>query len=181
MLSIAANAVINGVHETKCWIVKDSSPEAQEFIISEFINFLMDVDKRRVWSEEACHADNELQQLIEIEQGRNKKSPHLAYLRNKRRVLKKYQELNCFGYNSSRYDLQIMMSIIMVVLEKKKLITAKKHSGLSVLKKGTAYFSLKFGNVHFKDLLAFTVPMPLEKYMRTWTSTEIKQVIYIIL
>ena len=176
MLSIAANAVINGKHETKCWIVKDSSLESQEFIISEFINFLLDVDKRRTVPTEINQAEIMLQHLIWKEEDKNGKSPRLSYLQKKKKVLQKYLELNCFGYNSSRYDLQIMTSIMLMVLEKQKLIKANKNSGISVLKKGTAYFSVKFGNIHFKDLLAFTVPMSLEKYMKTWTSTEVKQV-----
>ena len=68
------------------------------------------------------------------------------------------------------------MTHMLGALEKRQLIKANSSSGLSIMKKGSAYFSLKFGNVHFKDLMAFTSPMSLDKYMKTWTDNQIKQV-----
>ena len=80
------------------------------------------------------------------------------------------------GYNSAKFDLRMMMKMIIRSLEKRKIIKPTFKSGLNMLKKSGAYFSIKFANLHFKDVMAFSAPMPLAKYLKTWTTTEVKQV-----
>ena len=41
---------------------------------------------------------------------------------------------------------------------------------MKILKKTTKYFSIRFEGLHFKDLLNFTCPMSLDKYLKTWTT-----------
>ena len=50
------------------------------------------------------------------------------------------------------------------------------RKSINILKKGTAYFSLNIGRLHFKDLLNFTCRMSLDRYLKTWTSDCIKLV-----
>ena len=66
----------------------------------------------------------------------------------------------------------------MQTLETREYISPTFNSGIKILKKGTAYFSVQFCNIHFKDLMAFTCPMSLDKYLKTWTATENKMVIF---
>ena len=108
--------------------------------------------------------------------GNKGQNPLITSLKTKISILKNYLVLNVFGYNSSKYDLQILMTKIMQSLEKNEKIKPGYKSGVEILKKGTAYFSVKCGNLHFKDLKALSCPMPLDKYLKTWTANENKLV-----
>ena len=86
--------------------------------------------------------------------------------------LKVFTNLSVYGYNSSRYDLSLIFDLITKVYDE----SGMPRSSISLLKKGTSYFSCVFGKLHFKDLLNFTCPMSLDRYLKTWTSDEIKLV-----
>lgn len=149
--------------------------------MEKFLDFIL-------WAEDSAEPDpivtrsiDDFKTKIDMEKERlesigQEMSPKLSLLRSQKNSLQKYLELNVFGYNSSKYDLQILMTKIMQALENRKLIVPGKESMIKILKKGTAYFSLQFHNIHFKDLMAFTCPMSLDKYLKTWTSTENKLV-----
>ena len=89
-----------------------------------------------------------------------------------KRHLKVYTTLPIYGFNSSRYDLAIIFDLIIKVYDQPGF----DRKSVSMLKKGTSYFSCNFGSLHFKDLLNFTCPMSLDKYLKTWTSDEQKLV-----
>ena len=89
-----------------------------------------------------------------------------------KRHLKVYTTLPIYGFNSSRYDLTIIFDLIVKVYDQPGF----DRKSVSMLKKGTSYFSCNFGSLHFKDLLNFTCPMSLDKYLKTWTSDAQKLV-----
>ena len=86
--------------------------------------------------------------------------------------LKAHIQLPVYGFNSSRYDLPIIFPYLIKVIDRSEI----DRKSVSLLKKGLKYFSVKIGDLHFKDLLNFTCPMSLEKYLSTWTRSEIKLV-----
>ena len=162
-------------------MIENSSEESEVKIVDEFLDFLTWADGRAKPNQEIKSLIEKFYEEIEIEKirlGNKGQSPLIASLKSKISILKKYLFLNVFGYNSSKYDLQILMTKIMQSLEKNKKIIPGYKSGLKVLKKGTAYFSVQIGNLHFKDLMAFTCPTPLDKYLKTWTKNENKLVSY---
>ena len=159
-------------------VIDDSSRASELKIVDSFVDFILHVDQQRVLPEEVEDALLHLEHLIwseEEELGDIETSPYLTQLKQAESYLKKYSELNVFGYNSSRYDLTILMGYIIESLERRQIVTDLR-SGLQILKKGSAYFTLKFGNIIFKDLMNFTCPMNLDKYMKTWLGHSQKQV-----
>ena len=159
-------------------VIEDSSHASELNIVDSFIDFILEVDQQRVLSEQVTDELQWLDHAIwseEEELGENQSSPHLTKLKQAEAKLRKYLELNVFGYNSSRYDLKILMGYIIESLERRQIVTDLR-SGLRILKKGSAYFTIKFGNIIFKDLLGFTCPMSLDKYMKTWLGHSQKQV-----
>ena len=89
-----------------------------------------------------------------------------------RKHLEIFTTVPVYGYNSSRYDLAIIFDRIIMVADKFGL----SRSEISVLKKTNAYFSVNIKNLGFKDLINFTVRMPLDKYLRLWTENSSKLV-----
>ena len=171
LLSLSANAYLHGTHITKTWVVENDSDEAEQKIVAKFLDFLFDIEKRIIPNAQVEDSLDFLTFEYEELKADFARYPKLAKISNTKRMLNKYKELNVFGYNSGRYDLQILMQYILAELENR----GEKYS-TSLTKKGSNYFSVRIGNLHFKDLLSFTSPMPLEKYLKTWTSTESKNV-----
>ena len=89
---------------------------------------------------------------------------------NLRQHLKSHKSLPVYGFNSSRYDMQIIFDLLVKAYDQPGF--DRKSVGL--LKKGTAYFSCEFGDLHFKDLLNFTCPQSLDQYLKTWTADCMK-------
>ena len=89
-----------------------------------------------------------------------------------RQHLKTHKSLPVYGFNSSRYDMQIIFDLLVKAYDQPGF--DRKSVGL--LKKGTAYFSCEFGDLHFKDLLNFTCPQSLDQYLKTWTADCMKLV-----
>ena len=183
LLSISATAFLNGCITTKTWVIKDSTPKSELEIVEKFLDFVF-------WAEDIMEPDKnvfraieKIDVLIDYERERleslgRDKSPRLSEMIKSKRSLEIYLQFNVFGYNASKYDLQILITLIMQTLETREYISPTFNSGIKILKKGTAYFSVQFCNIHFKDLMAFTCPMSLDKYLKTWTATENKMVIF---
>ena len=49
---------------------------------------------------------------------------------------------------------------------------------VSVLKKGSKYFNVKVGSIIFVDILNFTAPCSLEKYLSQWYEGEVKKSVF---
>ena len=159
---------INGNHTSNVWTVADSSAEARLDLAKKFIQFcdsqasLMNVDPR-------IHAT--IQNLKEW----NKDPPagfdksDLFKLSN---YLKAMTTVSVYGYNSSRYDMTIIFDLIVKAFDQPGF----DRKSVSLLKKGTAYFSCQFGSLHFKDLQNFSCPISLDKYLRLWTTDCVKMV-----
>ena len=149
--------------------------------MNSFVDFILQIENERNISDVLADALNGLELDIFEETERLRglnldKSPFLTDLKNIESKLKTYAMLNVFGYNSSKYDLQILMQYILKALEDREIVT-NMSSAVNVLKKGQSYFSVTFKNIVFKDLMSFTSPMSLDKYMKTWLGYPAKLVI----
>ena len=159
---------INGQHTSQVWTVKDGSEDAQLDLIKEFIKFCTDAADR-VTINPVVHTALENLNTLSKNPPPNFDKQDIFLLKNH---LKNFITTPVYGYNSSRYDLAIIFDLIVKVFDESGIDRKTVH----LLKKGTAYFSCVFGNLHFKDLLNFTCPMSLDRYLKTWTSDCVKMV-----
>ena len=165
LLSIAVNSYINGEHNQRVWVVKDESKDEQLLIVQSFLEFCFTEYARMKIDPDIQKAFNYLQRLKkELRPFGNFTKSELARLSYE---LETFLSLNIFGYNSSKYDNNVVFDFMIEILSLKDDF---KPQQVQLIKKGNKYFSIKFGGLHFKDLLNFTCPMPLDKYLRTWTS-----------
>jgi len=179
LLSIAVNAYLGGQHETNVWVVENDTAEAEIALVDKFVTHLLMCEYKRKTLSVVVEARNKLNDLMDVEKEKLEKigqtnSPKLGSLKKMWKQISTYDVLNCYGYNSSAYDMKILFKLMMRSLERMKVIKPTYDGGLKLLKKGSKYFSVKFGNIHIKDLMNFSTPMSLEKYLTTWTDTESK-------
>ena len=170
LLSIGANSYINKKHTQKIWVVKDSSIESQIRICHDFLIFCMNEQKRMIVDKSVKAAHKKICDLLKTE---NTKVLQMYELYEMQYSLKSYLDLCVFGYNSSRYDLNVIFEHIIKCYDELGGNSADVH----IIKKGTRYFSLNLNDIHFKDLLNFTCPMSLDEYLKTWTDNH-KKLIY---
>ena len=165
LVSIAANSFINGKHTSKVWVVKDNKFSSETQIVSEFLDFCFEaLDK--------IENDTSLESMFTfLENVRlDQKEFELEEISNLRQIFFPFKDLPIFGYNNSRYDNTVIFEHIIKVLDERNI----KTSEIQLLKKGPHYFSLKFLNLHFKDLINFSIPASLDKYLKTWAPNSAK-------
>ena len=170
LVSIAANSFINNEHTQRFWVVKDSSVDSEIDIVRQFLEF--------------CYSERDrTTKCVEVEQAVDKIYQMTKHLNNDffdsdelfelKLLLEPFTDLPVFGYNNCKYDNNVIFSHIVKVLDKTNFLTKE----VNLLKKGNQYFSIKFHNLHFKDLMNFTCPISLDKYLKTWTS-NFKKLVY---
>ena len=76
-------------------------------------------------------------------------------------MLKNLTSFSCFGFNSSKFDLAVLIGYLAVWAKNKEL-------KIDVLKRGSKYFNIQVGNIIFKDVLHYSAPCSLEKYLKNW-------------
>ena len=168
LVSVAANAYINNVHTTKCWVVNDDSADEQKRIVNEFLVFVLEQEEMVEHDAELVDTIATYETNVEHEQAKLQekdlhKSPKLSQLQKELRFLNTYMELPLIGFNSSRYDMKLLMKFVISALEEQD-----ECLNLSLLKKGAGYFHVRTGSLVWKDLLNFTPPMKLEAYLKMW-------------
>ena len=147
--------------------VDNSSAEARLKLVKQFLAFCNDQASKR--------NTEQISALLEKFADYVKKPPSnfsKTEIMNLRQHLKSHKSLSVYGFNSSRYDMQIIFDLLVKAHDQPGFDRKK----VSLLKKGTAYFSCEFGDLHFKDLLNFTCPQSLDQYLKTWTADCMKLV-----
>ena len=86
-------------------------------IVAKFLDFLLDIESRVIPNNQVEDSLEFLTFEYEELKADFERYPKLAKISNTKRMLSKYKELNVFGYNSGRYDLQILMQYILAELE----------------------------------------------------------------
>ena len=152
---------MNGKHKSDVWTVEDSSEEAEVKLVEKFFQFC-------TRESEKMKTDSRIEVALEDLKFRMKKGIpgfNKSDIFNLITHLRTHVSLPVYGYNSSRYDLPIIFPHLVKIVDDKNL----PANTISMLKKGLKYFSIHLGKLHFKDLLNFTCPVPLDKYLKTWT------------
>ena len=134
LLSIAVGSTLTA---TKCFVRKNSNPQSAHDLIEDFMNELESIamafeNSLPVYFQSALSRLET--DIAEIELNNAKKSK-LTFLRAK---LEKYTKLNVFGFNSSRYDLNCIISYMVNSLKEREM----KANSIGVIKKANAYFLL---------------------------------------
>ena len=171
LVSVACNGYINGEHESKCWVVNDDSDREQKRIVGEFLEYVLEQAELVEHGAELLTAIEKHGDCIETEENKlgnngkdqNWSSPYLSQLRKDLKFMKKYLELPLVGFNSSRYDMKLLLKLMIEALEEQD-----QCGNLSLLKKGAGYFHVQTGGLVWKDLLNFIPPMKLDAFLKMW-------------
>ena len=79
------------------------------------------------------------------------------------------ETLPVFGFNSGKYDLNLIKSDLIPHLHNDKAVTP------TVIKKANQFFSFKFGDVQFRDIVNFLVgATTLDSFLKAYQSEETK-------
>ena len=162
LVSIAANSYINNEHETRSWVVNDSSLESEIKIVDDFLEFCFQAKEKMRIAPETEKLIECLRSLGNDLQVDDFDCDEISELKN---MFLPFADLSVFGYNNSHYDNQVIFQHIITCLDRRNF----KPQQIRFLKKGPHYFSLNFQNIHFKDLMNFSIPARLDKYLKTWT------------
>ena len=68
-------------------------------------------------------------------------------------------ELSTFGFNSSRFDIPVMLPYIVSW-------AVRRGVRIECLKRGTSYMTLRVGEIVFKDAMNFNSPTTLAKFIK---------------
>ena len=155
------------MHVSDVFTVDNSSAEARLKLVKQFLAFCNDQSSKRNTEQISALLEKFAEYMKNPPPNFNK-----SEIMNLRQHLKSHKSLSVYGFNSSRYDMQIIFDLLVKALDQPGF----DRKNVSLLKKGTAYFSCEFGDLHFKDLLNFTCPQSLDQYLKTWTADCIKLV-----
>ena len=163
LVSLAAHSYINGRHSSKVWVVKDDSVESEIEIVNNFIDFCLS-------ARDKIEKDDSLTKVFNFLENQSNKIESIDFeqeeIAHMRQIFLPFQSLPVFGYNNYKYDNFVIFDHLLKVLDKKQI----PPSNIKLLKKGPHYFSVQFLNLHFKDLINFSIPASLDKYLQTWTN-----------
>ena len=156
----------------QCYVKADDSNQSAQDICDQFLDhlfFLADVYQDTI--PEEIH---EAILILECEQIEEKFSKEKTKKQTWLRHLKKYQSFNCFGFNSGKFDIKVLLPLMMNYCGRHKI-------DMEPIKKGTSYMCLNLKNkdglqINLKDILLFTSSMSLDKYLKTWNSTSAKSI-----
>ena len=82
--------------------------------------------------------------------------------------LKKYEILPVYAFNGAKFDLVVLMPYIGH--------WCGSELKTNMIKRGAQYMMLTVGNFQFRDVLDFTAPTNLDKYLKTWGASEVKSI-----
>lgn len=163
LVSIAVNAFVNNKHDAKCWVVTDSSLDSQNELTKKFLEFCLSKKEEMILEPALVNSINKINEILEDEEiDKMYKKRILGY----KYKLKNYTDLVVLGYNSSKYDNNVLIGSLL------KAVSELTDQKPKVIKKTNKYFSIQILGLHFKDLINFTSPMPLSKYLKTWSNDE---------
>jgi len=143
-------------------------------LVNQFMDHLFELVKKHKESiPDAIKQEfNNLSMKIGLEYMKPKKLRRFKQLMSWQRhknQLASFMVLNVYGFNSSKFDLPILLPAIARYCHQRGITMEKP------LKK-TGYMSIQVGQVglRFKDVLSFTSPVRLEKYLKQWNASEAK-------
>ena len=162
LLSIAVGSNMKNM-PTKCWVRKTLEPSEETRLVSKFVDYLYQAQKQKMrtlpeWISDALVKIEEKQ--IEMKRD-DAKWWEMAFLSKYKRAMKNLQLLDTFGFNSSKFDIPVLMAPLILELK-------KRGGRLNILKKNTAYISIQNDTLSFKDALRFSSPCSYDKFIKVW-------------
>ena len=159
-ISIAVGSTMDTVHYFER---KSSEPEEFQKLVNEFMAYLLEIQSEIQVPEEITDTFQKMDEQIEhLERG-----IHRSNIIRMQSHLKKYKELNTYGFNSSRFDLNALIGGI---------VTFASNNELQIhpLENGSKYIVVQVGDIVFKDTLNYTSPCSLDTFLRQWKAPEAK-------
>ena len=166
-VSIGCATNVPGV-EDQWFCVKSSEPGEIQTMVDEFMNYLMDVSKAY-----QSFVPVEIRDLLTDlrKQLAALKLPYQSkryVLEQEINCLKKYESLPVYAFNGARFDLVVLMPYI------------AKWCGTDIekdlIKRGAQYMMMNVDRIQFRDVLDFTAPTNLDKYLKTWNASDAKSI-----
>ena len=174
LLSIGLGSNLPGF-KPKCWVRKSSDPDAADEIIKQFVHELFRLQKQRrallpdyVKDIRRKIFEKEDQLMRESEQNGTDHKIELSKLASYLNYMKNMESLSIFGFNSQKFDLPVIAGPLFRFLS--------IFGEISVLKKGTAYFTVSCEGLVFKDCLNYTAPCSLDKFLKNWEAPAEKTI-----
>ena len=166
-VSIGCATNIPGI-EDKWFCVKSSEPGEIQTMVDEFMTYLTDVAA----AYQSC-IPIEIRDLLR--QTRIALADKTLPFNEKRRqlnkdlfCLKKFETLPVYAFNGAKFDLVVLLPYI------------AKWCGTEIntnmIKRGAQYMMLNVDRVQFRDVLDFTAPTNLDKYLKTWNASDAKSI-----
>ena len=167
-LKLLSVAVGSNFSESKCWRRRQVGKGEDVRMVKAMLKELYRLydEKQNILPHYFAQADDTVERLI-LENKNGCVAQNRKYLRF-RRYLKSIRRLDIFGYNSSRFDMGVVAGPLFMELEKRER--------LSVIKKGASFFNASTEKLSFKDVLSFTAPCKLDKFLKTWNAPAAKSV-----
>ena len=162
--SIALGSNIPDV-ETQCFVRESSSADSAEKTMEAFFARLSFIKQKfdDAIPEYFLEAKQKLEKKIsnmDFSAERTKLFKYLGYL-------KTFSSLIVFGYNSSKFDVPVLIPY---------LLTIGRRLGFqpNAIKKGTRYINFEVGPFIFRDIMQLSSPCPLSKYLAQWGESDAK-------
>ena len=174
VLSIALGSNFEG-EEAKCWVRRSSDPKEEKRLIKLFLKELERLYELKqttlpsFLTEAEEMIDLEYCKAIATQKNGGSNNFAITKLLSYRRVILELRRIHCYGFNSARFDIP---AIAAPLFEQLLLIDPK----MTVLKKGLSYFSVTTEQFAFRDILKFTAPCSLDKFLKVWDAPDSKSI-----
>ena len=172
LATIAVASNMEGV-EPKYFERKSSKPEDEQELVNRFLDYMLMLGKKYVQEhvpQEIKTAVDNMNEKLKAEWAKRKSQRNwqmIFKLNGFRATLMEYMTLNVYGFNSAKFDLPIILPAIAVYCNEKSI-------DLTNPLKKTGYMTLSVGNLKFLDIMNYTSPVSLDKYMKQWNAPEAK-------
>ena len=195
VLSIATGGNFEN-YKGACWVRKTSHAKHGVELVQNFLNELEklydlrqktlpsyfekmeeEIEARILKVQSETPATNSAEEILNAAESEsdpeisesNKTNFELSELRSFERYLTSYRKLPVFGFNSSKFDLPVLAGTLFNLLE-------QNGETINCLKKNAAYFSVSTSRYIFKDIMHFTAPCTLDKFLKNWDAPASKSI-----
>ena len=156
-------AVGSTFEEPRYFERRSSDPEDFQRMVNEFLLYLIELHSQL----EVPREFDEAIENIDFVLREKKFDSDQAKLQSFKRHLSQYKILNCFGFNSAKFDMQCLVAGMVRFADARGIMK-------QVLKKTTKYLTFRIGGIVFKDVLNYTSPCSLSKYLKQWNAPDAK-------
>ena len=165
-ISIGCSVNIPNV-EDKWFCVESSEPGQVQKMVNDFMDHLRDLSGEYQKMIPQPIRDKLMEFRIKLADKKLKFNDVRRQLQKDLDCLSKYEILPVYAFNGARFDLVVLMPYIAC------------WCGMvqpNLIKRGAQYMMFTIGNIQFRDVLDFTAPTNLAKYLVTWGASEVKSV-----